>query len=166
VQELAEAIEAAGGLAFCQQVDLCSADSVQAFFDASLAQWGRLDSVVSAVGYPIPLKPVHEFEDAMFANVVQTELVGSFHILKKGIKALQAQPGSNKSILFVLTVAFMRTIDYDGLSAIPKSAVRTMIKTAAREVGKDNIRINGIGSGGIGKRPTTLSPCRISHFLP
>jgi 3-oxoacyl-[acyl-carrier protein] reductase len=46
-----------------------------------------------------------------------------------------------------LTTAVGRTLENDGMSGGPKHAVAGLLRQAARECGKDNVRLNGISPG-------------------
>jgi len=145
---LAQKIEANGGRASLQQVDITDLQSVKTFLLAAEAQWGRLDSIVVATGPQIPICPIIDVSPEDFKNVIETEVIGSFNIVKTGIEILRRQSGNNKSILFVLSCSLRRTIDFDGMSFIPKMAVEGLIRQTVREVGKEGLRLNGIGTGG------------------
>lgn len=79
--------------------------------------------------------------------MVETEVIGGFNIIKRGIPLLRRQPGKDRSILFVLTTAVLRTLAYDGCSYIPKMASLGLIRQTAREVASEGIRLNAIGTG-------------------
>ena len=146
--ELAKRITSRGGRASVRQVDITDHESVQAFLRAAEAEWGQINSIVVATGPVIPICPVVDVAPEVFRGVINTEVVGSFNIVKAGVELFRRQPGSNKSILFILSAALLRTLDYDGMSFIPKMAVHGLIRQTVREVGKEGIRLNGIGTGG------------------
>ena len=49
--------------------------------------------------------------------------------------------------MLLLTTAVLRTLENDGMSGGPKTAVAALMKQVAREMGPDNIRCNGIAPG-------------------
>lgn len=146
--KLAQKIESDGGRAFLHQVDVTNLQSVKDFLLAAENQWGRLDSVVVATGPKIPIGPILDVSVETFRHIIETEVYGAFNVVKSGCEILRRQPGSNKSILFVLSCSLRRTIAFDGMSYIPKMAVEGLIRQTVREGGKDGIRLNGIGTGG------------------
>jgi 3-oxoacyl-[acyl-carrier protein] reductase len=155
-RELAEKIKAKGGRASFSQVDISDPESVRDFLSVAEKQWGRVDSIVVATGPTIPICSVMDVSYDVFKSVVNTEVFGSFNIVKEGIVLLRKQPGKNKSILFVLSTALLRTLKHDGLSYIPKMAVMGLIKQTVRDIGGEGIRLNAIGTGaflsGMGER--------------
>jgi 3-oxoacyl-[acyl-carrier protein] reductase len=48
------------------------------------------------------------------------------------------------SIVMFLTTAVLRTLENDGMSGCPKTAVGAMVRQVAREMGPHNVRCNGI----------------------
>lgn len=132
--------------AVAQRVDMANAESVKGFLEGAIERWGHLDAIVSATGPAISLGPLVESSKSLFENVIQTDVIGSYNIVQQGIPLLKSQ-GRPTSIVLFVTCAVLKTLDYDGLSFIPKKAVEGIIKQTAREVGKDGIRINGIAPG-------------------
>jgi len=146
--DLVQSIVKSGGQASLHQVDICDHNSVETFLHAAVAQWGHIDSIVVATGPPIPLCSVLDVPLDKFKDIINTEVIGAFNIVKTGVGIFRSQPGRNKSILFVLTCALRRTLDFDGMSYIPKMAVEGLIRQTVREIGHEGIRLNGIGTGG------------------
>ncbi|MCJ1304223.1 hypothetical protein MMC08_007035 [Hypocenomyce scalaris] len=145
---LAQKIESSGGRASVSQIDITDHHSVQAFLLAAQSEFGRLDSIIVATGPIIPICAIIDVSIDDFKHVINTEVIGSFNVVKTGVKILRQQPGHNKSILFVLSCSLLRTLDYDGMSFIPKMAVEGLIRQTVREIGHEGIRLNGMGIGG------------------
>jgi 3-oxoacyl-[acyl-carrier protein] reductase len=148
-----------------RQVDITDSQSVKDFLLAAETQWGRLDSIVVATGPRIPICPILDISLETFRHVIETEVYGAFNIVKSGCEILRRQPGSNKSILFVLSCSLRRTLDFDGMSYIPKMAVEGLIRQTVREGGKDGIRLNGIGLGGFATGPGPAIPGIEDEFM-
>jgi len=166
--ELAEKISRRGCRVSTCQVNISEPNSVRDFLAAAEAEWGRVDSIVVATGPTIPICPVVDVSYEVFRAIVDTEVIGSFNVVKEGIGLLRKQPGRNKSILFVLSTALLRTLKYDGMSYIPKMAVLGLIKQTVRDIGGEGIRLNGIGTGaftaGMGQR-VDLGNERVTSLL-
>jgi NAD(P)-dependent dehydrogenase (short-subunit alcohol dehydrogenase family) len=141
-ESLAREIAAAGGNARVHQVDIRDSAAVASFI-AGASQWEEgLQAVVSATGPALPLRPLAEIDDADFDRVYATDVRGAFNVIKHGTRALQAAGGG--SLVCFLTTAVLRTLENDGMSGCPKTAVGAMLKQAAREMGPFNVRCNGI----------------------
>jgi len=133
-EEVAKSITDAGGKAYIAQVDVSNGDSVKKFLKEAEAHWGRLDSIVLASGPKISICPIVDVSDETFRIVVETEVIGGFNIIKRGIPMLRKQSGKDRSILFILSTALLRTLAYDGCSAVPKMACLGLIRQTARQV--------------------------------
>ncbi len=138
-------IEKAGGTARIAPVDLRDAGSVAGFIDEAARSWSGLDAIVSATGPAIPLRPLSDVSDEDFRRIYDTDVFGSFNVLRHGAAALKKTGGG--AIVLLLTTAVLRTLENDGMSGGPKTAVAALMKQVAREMGQHNIRCNGIAPG-------------------
>ncbi len=141
-EALAHTVQAAGGSALVQQVDIREAASVARFIAHASRFEDGLQAIVCATGPAIPLMPLVDVADEDFDRVYATDVRGSFNVIKHGTQALKAAGGG--SLVCFLTTAVLRTLENDGMSGCPKTAVGALIKQAAREMGPYNVRCNGI----------------------
>jgi 3-oxoacyl-[acyl-carrier protein] reductase len=144
-QRLAEDIDPQGGRTAIAQVDVRDDASVSRFLAEAQRQSGRLDAVISVTGPAIPLCPLTDVSVQEFRRILETDVIGAFNVLQQGIAALK--PIGGGAIILFLTAAVLRTLDNDGMSGIPKTAVAGLLRQAAREAGPHNIRVNGIAPG-------------------
>lgn len=142
---LVEEIKAGGGRAYAVSVNLTDGESVRAFIEEAARQWSGLEAIVSATGPAIPLKPLAEVTEADFRRIYDTDVLGSFNVLRHGAAQL-ASTGGGSMVLF-LTTAVLRTLENDGMSGGPKTAVAALLKQTAREMGPRNVRCNGVAPG-------------------
>ncbi len=140
-EALAVDLRKSGGKVQVKQVDIRDSSSVKAFIDAACQHTGGLDAIVSATGPALPLKPLIDVSDDDFDRVYETDVRGAFNVIKHGALALKETGGG--SIVMVLTTAVLRTLENDGMSGGPKTAVSALIKQVAREMGPYNVRCNG-----------------------
>ncbi len=140
-EELASGIKASGGKAMMQQVDICDSASVKSFIDAASKQADGLDAIVFSTGPALSLKPLVDVSDEDFDRIYKTDVRGAFNVIKHGARALKDSGGG--AIVMVLTTAVLRTLEHDGMSGGPKTAVAALIKQVAREMGPFNVRCNG-----------------------
>lgn len=143
--EVAASIEADGGKAQTAAVDLREGGSVGAFIDGARSHWGGLAGIVSVTGPAIPLCPLNEVAEEDFRRIYDTDVLGAFNVLRHGTAALAEEGGG--SIVVFLTTAVLRTLENDGMSGGPKTAVAGLMRQAARESGPDNVRCNGVAPG-------------------
>tara|TARA_R110002111_G_scaffold138985_2_gene204766 strand:+ start:393 stop:1142 length:750 start_codon:yes stop_codon:yes gene_type:complete len=142
---LAAEINAAGGKAGVAPVDLCQRSSVAAFLQQAGEQCQGLDAIVSATGPAIPLCPLSEVSEEDFRRIYDTDVLGAFNVLTQGSQVLKA--GGGGSMVMFLTTAVLRTLENDGMSGGPKTAVAGLLRQTAREMGPSNVRCNGVAPG-------------------
>ena len=142
---LAAQIEKNGGSANICAVDLRDGASVTNFIDRAAQQWNGLEAIVSATGPAIPLCPLSEVTEDDFRRIYDTDVFGAFNVLRHGSAVLKETGGG--SIVLLLTTAVLRTLENDGMSGGPKSAVAALMKQMAREMGAHNVRCNGVAPG-------------------
>ncbi len=141
-EALARQVEAAGGQAIIAPVDIRDAASVAAFLARAEGIGDGLQAIVCATGPAIPLRPLIDVTDEDFDRVYAIDVRGAFNVIKHGTRALKAAGGG--SLVMFLTTAVLRTLENDGMSGCPKTAVGALVKQAAREMGPFNVRCNGI----------------------
>ena len=90
---LAEEIRQAGGSAEIGQIDMRNGASVKAFLDGAASTWGGLEAIVSMTGPNVPLCPLVEVSEEDFKRIYETDVSGSFNILKHGSTLLKADGG-------------------------------------------------------------------------
>ena len=142
---LAASVEEAGGSAAVHQVDMREGESIQEFLTAAASDWQGLQAIVSATGPAIPLCPLNEVSEEDFRRIYDTDVLGSFNVIRHGTAQLRESGGG--SIVLLLTTAVGRTLENDGMSGGPKTAVSALMRQAAREVGAWNVRLNGVAPG-------------------
>ena len=143
--ELVSRIEKSGGTASCRAVDIRNPDDVEQFLVAADALPGGLAAVVNAVGPPIPLKPLVEVSAQEFQSIMETDVSGAFNLLTASARLFSQRGGG--TIVQLLTTAVLRTLENDGMSGIPKTAIMGIVRQLAREVGQANVRVNAVSPG-------------------
>jgi NAD(P)-dependent dehydrogenase (short-subunit alcohol dehydrogenase family) len=143
--KLVEAVRQAGGSAWSVPIDITSGESVASFFRSAAELTGGIGHLVSATGPAIPLCPLLEVSEEDFRRIMETDVTGTFNLLRHGIPALEARGGG--SITIFVTTAVLRTLENDGMSSVPKTAVTGLVRLAAREAGPKNVRCNAVAPG-------------------
>ena len=140
--ELVDLVESAGGTAATKQVDLRDPESVDAFLDAAPSP---LTGVVNAIGPAIPLRPLVDVSADEFREIMEIDVNGAFNLLTAAARRLSAKGGG--AIVQLLTTAVLRTLENDGMSGIPKTAIMGIVRQLAREVSQANVRVNAVAPG-------------------
>lgn len=143
--ELVTEIEQSGGKATHLGVDVRDPAGVEEFLSAADARAGELQAVVNAVGPAIPLRPLVDITAEEFSDIMHTDVNGAFNLLTASTRRFAERGGG--SVVQLLTTAVLRTLENDGLSGIPKTAIMGIVRQLAREAGQANVRINAVAPG-------------------
>jgi len=136
--------------------DLDVVDS--AALDDALAQTvqtlGGLDGAVGCAGI-IELLPGTETSDAVWANTLETNLTGSFHLARAAGRVMTAQ--NSGAIVLVSSqiglVGHPRAAAY----AASKAGINGLVRAMALELAPDQVRINAVGPGPVATAMTAAT---------
>ena len=126
------------------EVNVDNIESVKSFLKISNSE-NDLKGVINAVGPPIPLKPLCDITEDEFKSILSVDVFGAFNVLKESFLMLSKLGGG--SIVQFLTTAVLKTLENDGMSGIPKTAIMGIVRQLAREVKDTNVRINAVAPG-------------------
>lgn len=143
--EVGAKIEAAGRRAMTMRIDIGDPESVHAFVDRAIDQYGHIHSVVYAAGPPLEYLYINEITPQEWARVINADVNGCFNMVEAVLPHLRRQQGG--SIVALTTGAVDRSPPRDILSAAPKAAIQMLIRGVAREEGRSGIRANLVGPG-------------------
>lgn len=138
-------IEAAGGKAYFEKVDVNSKASIEALLQNVLKKSGKVDILVNGAGVNSPT-PILEIEEEEFDRILGTNLkavlfasqVFAKHMLERGGGGSMINIGSMSGI-----IPLSRVFTYSA----SKAAVHNLSKNMAREWAEQKIRVNTIVPG-------------------
>jgi 3-oxoacyl-[acyl-carrier protein] reductase len=141
--ETLAAVRAEGGEAVVVDVDVRDSDSVDAFVDAAVQRWGRLDVAVANAGI-LRAAPFVEMTDAQWGEIMQVDLHGVMRTAREALRHL----GSGGAIVAISSIAggvygWAEHAHY----ATAKAGVLGLIRSLAVEFGPHGIRANAIIPG-------------------
>lgn len=143
--ELVLEVGRAGGVAEAHQLDLTNPEATERIVQAVAAKFGALHSVVYAAGPSFEMSFVFEIAPKTWADVFAVDVHGCFNLFSAALQVLRRQKRGN--LVALSTCALNRPPKADILSAAPKAAIDMLVKTIAKEEGRNGIRANCVELG-------------------
>ena len=139
---LCSELQGLGQQVWAWQGDLTVPGTAEAFVDAVITQYGRLDVLVNNAGVwqatPVGHVDWHDWDVLLDLNVK-----AAFHTIQQAVPALQATAGA---VVNICDAGVYRPWRHYTPYLASKGALVTMTTALARELGPD-IRVNGIAPG-------------------
>lgn len=158
-------IEAVGGKAYFEKVDVNSKDSIEALLQNVLKKSGQVDILVNGAGVNSPT-PILEIEEEEFDRILNTNLkavlfasqVFGQYMVERGEGGSMINIGSMSGI-----IPLSRVFTYSAT----KAAVHNLSKNMAREWAEQKIRVNTIVPGFFPaeQNKKVLTPERVASIM-
>lgn len=133
----------ADNAAFCK-LDVTSSDDWKAAVATAVERFGKLDILVNNAGV-VCTGMIDSQPEEEYMMVVRVNQLGTYLGMQNAIPALRANGGG--AIVNIASNAANRGAMNSNAYVASKWAVRGMTKTAALELGRDNIRVNSVHPG-------------------
>lgn len=138
------------------RADVTRAADVEALVAEATGRYGRLDIMCNVVGVAgIAQAPIPEVDEADFDQLMAVNLKSVYLGMKYAIPAMLAG-GAGGSVINWSSVGGLVASPHTGAYGASKAGILSLTRTAAREWGKDNIRVNAICPGFIYPTGMTL----------
>ncbi|MBS1605967.1 MAG: glucose 1-dehydrogenase [Bacteroidetes bacterium] len=141
-EKIAAEITAQGGQARTVKADVSKAGDVERLFTETLRLFGKIDIVVNNAGI-YRFAPLEAVTEADFHRQFDTNVLGTILTIQQAAKHLP----EGGSIINTSTIASTNPVAYSLVYAASKSAVDTVTKAMAKELGPKKIRVNTIAPG-------------------
>lgn len=139
---LAREIEDAGGECFYHALDVVDIDSIQAFMDAVVARYGKIDVLINNAGYN-KAKPLLDYDEAVYDQIVDANLKNAFFCCQIAARQMIAQ-GTGGAIVNVTSQAGVVGAPHRGPYSGAKAGVNNLTRTMAAEWAEHGIRVNAL----------------------
>ncbi|MGD0054912.1 MAG: SDR family oxidoreductase [Acidimicrobiales bacterium] len=140
----AERLHRAQGLlgedALCRQTDVTNGAELDAFVDAALVRFGRLDGVVNNAGRS-SASPIETSDDAAWRDDYELKVIAALHVARRVLPALEKTGGS---IVNVLAIGARSPAAASGPTTASRAAGLAFTKALASEYGPKGVRVNAI----------------------
>lgn len=166
LEEVDDAIRAAGGAATLVPLDLTEFDRIDEMGAALAQRFGRIDVLVGNAGILGTLSPMGHIETQVWDRVIAVNLTANWRLIRSFDPLLRASDSGRA--IFVTSGAADGAHPYWGAYAVSKAALEAMVKTWAGEVTKTPVKVNLVDPGALrtsmraeaypGEDPMTLRP--------
>lgn len=148
LQDVVDAIAAAGGEAMSLQADVGSSDELALAVARIGDRWDRLDIVLANAGVNGVWAPIEELQPDEWEQTIKVNLTGTFLTLKYAAPYLKRRGGA---AIITASVNGTRMFSNSGASAYAtsKAGQVALAKMLALELAKDRVRVNVICPGAI-----------------
>ncbi|MGL4960784.1 MAG: SDR family oxidoreductase [Inquilinus sp.] len=143
LEVVADEIRRDGGRAALQRLDVTRREDAEAFVQAAVAQFGRLDVIVNNAGV-MPLSPVADLKVEEWDRMVDVNLKGVLYGVAAALPVFQAQGFGH--VVNVTSVADRRIVPTAAVYSATKFAVRAFSEGLRQEIG-GGIRVTVVAPG-------------------
>ncbi|MFE0754465.1 SDR family oxidoreductase [Inquilinus sp. NPDC058860] len=143
LEVVADEIRRDGGRVALQRLDVTRREDVDAFVQAAVAQFGRLDVIVNNAGV-MPLSPVADLKVEEWDRMVDVNLKGVLYGVAAALPVFRAQGSGH--IVNVTSVADRRIVPTAAVYSATKFAVRAFSEGLRQEIG-GGIRVTVVAPG-------------------
>jgi NAD(P)-dependent dehydrogenase (short-subunit alcohol dehydrogenase family) len=145
LEEVDDAVRAAGGSATLVPVDLRDFIKIDELAAALLERWGRLDILVGNAAEFGVFSPLGHVDPSIWAEVVDLNLTANWRLIRAMDPLLRAAPAGRA--IFVTSGVARGVFPYWGPYAVSKAGLEMLVRIYAGEITKTQVRANLIDPG-------------------
>ncbi len=142
LEEVAAEIDKAGGRTWWQRLDVADPASIRSFVDGAAAALGGLDVLVNNGHHKGDFRMLVDSDVDGWGDIMAVNLTGPMRMIQAAMPHLRARGGG--SIVNVNSGAAVNSNPTLGAYSASKSALASITRTLANEVGGHNVRVNGV----------------------
>ncbi len=165
-EDVAGAINAAGGEALALACNIAHKGDLQGLVDRTLEHWGKIDTLVCNAAVNPYFGPLAEIPDEAYEKTMTANLQSGLWLCNMVIPGMAARAGG--AVILVSSIAGLKGHSNLGVYALSKAACMQLARNLAVEWGRANVRINTIAPGLVRTdmaRALWEDPERLSHAL-
>jgi NAD(P)-dependent dehydrogenase (short-subunit alcohol dehydrogenase family) len=161
-RETAKYVEEAGRRAVLVRGDLSDPAHCRELIDRAVAEFGRIDVLVSNAAFQMTHESLEEIPDEEWDHTIATNLSAFFHLAKAAVPHMR--PGS--SIIGSSSVNSDMPSPTLAPYAATKAAIANLCASLAQLLGEKGIRVNSVAPGPIWTPliPATMPPEKVEQF--
>ena len=123
-----------------RRADVSEAPDIEAFVEAALARWGRIDGIVHNAGRSSG-GTIEAIDDATWESDLQLKLMAAVRLTRLALPHLRV---TNGAVLFTLAVSAKAPGASSEPSSVTRAAGMALMKALSKELASDDIRVNAI----------------------
>jgi NAD(P)-dependent dehydrogenase (short-subunit alcohol dehydrogenase family) len=135
-----QAIQAVGGDVLAQRADVSRPEDLEAFAEAAVDRWGRIDAVVHNAGRSSG-GSIETIDDSTWESDFQLKLMAAVRLTRLALPHLRASRGA---VLFTLAISAKAPGASSEPSSVTRAAGMALMKALSKELAPDGIRVNAI----------------------
>lgn len=144
LQSTCSEIEAKGVKAIARNLDVCSMDACQAFYDEALREFGRVDILANAAGITAE-QPICGHSENLWLKVMDVNANGTFRMIRLALPTM-IERGWGRIINIASTAASVGAVT-SGAYCASKAAVVGLTRCVAQEGAAHGVTCNAISPG-------------------
>ncbi len=144
-EAVAAAIKKNGGEAIVIPCNISRKEEVEALVKGTLAQWGRIDTLVCNAAVNPYFGPLANIPDEAFDKIMSSNIKSNLWLCNLAIPSMAEKGGG--SVVIVSSIGGLRGSAMLGAYGISKAADFQLARSLAVEWGPKNIRINCVAPG-------------------
>lgn len=127
--------------------DVTDPASVEALFERTTGQWGRVDLLFNNAGAGLPAAPIEDMDVADWRRVIDTNLNGMFYALQQAFRVMKAQQPRGGRIINNGSLSAHAPRPHSIAYTASKHAVTGLTKAAALDGRRHDIAVGQIDIG-------------------
>jgi NAD(P)-dependent dehydrogenase (short-subunit alcohol dehydrogenase family) len=166
LEDLDDAIQAAGGQTTLVPLDLRDGDGIDRLGASIYERWGQLDGLVGNAGVVGAVSPVGHIEPKDFDQAFAVNVVANYRLIRS-LDALLRQSAAGRA-LFISSSIVTKAVPYFATYTATKMALDGLVRVYAEEMKNTKVRVNAFNPGPLrtairakaypGEDPATLDP--------
>jgi len=134
------AVQAAGGDVLAQRADVSRAGDLEAFVEAAVSRWGRIDGVVHNAGRASG-GSIETIDDSTWESDFRLKLMAAVRLTRLALPQLRVSRGA---VLFTLALSAKAPGARSEPSSVTRAAGMALMKALSNELAPDGIRANAV----------------------